>query len=169
MPDYSDRAALESEICRLQQEISRLHLLLDQAGINYEQTSIQEATQDTVLPIPITEAHAKLLYSVFRGRKDVYSKRGLRKDGGSSYFPQCDNFWKYGLCPKREGKKTKYADCPNRRWSQLTQRILMNHLRGDRPDGTDVVGVYPLLPDETCNFLVFDFEISCHGQRKKTT
>ena len=61
MPDYSDRAALESEICRLQQEISRLHLLLDQAGINYEQTSIQEETQDTVLPVPITEAHAKLL------------------------------------------------------------------------------------------------------------
>ncbi len=26
----------------------------------------------------------------------------------------------------------------------------MNHLRGDRPDGTDVIGVYPLLPDEIC-------------------
>ena len=145
MPDYSDRAALENEICRLQQEISRLHLLLDQAGISYEQPPVQEETQDTVLPVPITEAHAKLLYSVFRGRKDVYSKRGLRKDGGPSYFPQCDNFWKYGLCPKREGKKIKCADCLNRRWSQLTQRILMNHLRGDRLDGTDVIGVYPLL------------------------
>lgn len=158
MAEHPDIKAMENEICRLQQEISRLHLLLDQAGISYEQPPVHEETQDTVLPVPITEAHAKLLYSVFRGRKDVYSKRGLRKDGGSSYFPQCDNFWKYGLCPKREGGKTKCADCANRRWSQLTQRILMNHLRGDRPDGTDVIGVYPLLPDETCNFLVFDFD-----------
>ena len=158
MAEHPDIKAMENEICRLQQEISRLHLLLDQAGISYEQPPVHEETQDTVLPVPITEAHAKLLYSVFRGRKDVYSKRALRKDGGSSYFPQCDNFWKYGLCPKREGGKTKCADCANRRWSQLTQRILMNHLRGDRPDGTDVIGVYPLLPDETCNFLVFDFD-----------
>lgn len=158
MAEHPDIKAMENEICRLQQEISRLHLLLDQAGISYEQPPVHEETQDTVLPVPITEAHAKLLYSVFRGRKDVYSKRGLRKDGGSSYFPQCDNFWKYGLCPKREGGKTKCADCANRRWSQLTQRILMNHLRGDRPDGTDVIGVYPLFPDETCNFLVFDFD-----------
>ena len=158
MAEHQDIKAMENEICQLQQEISRLHLLLDQAGISYEQPPVHEENQDTVLPVTITDAHAKLLYSVFRGRKDVYSKRGLRKDGGSSYYPQCDNFWKYGLCPKREGKKTKCADCLNRRWSQLTQRILMNHLRGDRLDGTDVIGVYPLLPDETCNFLVFDFD-----------
>ena len=125
MAEYPDIKAMENEICRLQQEISRLHLLLDQAGISYEQPPVQEGVQDAVLPVPITEAHAKLLYSVFRGRKDVYSKRCLRKDGGSFYYPQCDNFWKYGLCPKREGKKIKCADCPNRRWSQLTQRILM--------------------------------------------
>lgn len=29
---------------------------------------------------------------------------------------------------------------------------------GYRDDGTDVVGVYPLLPDGTCRFLVFDFD-----------
>ena len=108
MLEYYDNKGMENEICRLQQEISRLHLLLDQAGISYEQPHLQEEHQDTVLPVTITEEHAKLLYSVFRGRKDVYSKRGLRKDGGSSYFTQCDNFWKFGLCPKREGKKTKW-------------------------------------------------------------
>ena len=158
MPDQSDKAALENEICRLQQEISRLRLLLDQAGICYELPHVEDEPEDTVAPVPITEEHARLLYSVFKGRRDVYSKRGLRKDGGSSYFTQCDNFWKYGLCPKRDGKKTKCADCPNRRWSQLTVRVLISHLRGDKPDGTDVIGVYPLLPDETCHFLVFDFD-----------
>ncbi|MBR5383226.1 MAG: DEAD/DEAH box helicase family protein, partial [Clostridia bacterium] len=158
MPDHLDRTDLENEICRLQQEISRLRLLLDQAGICYDLPHPEEGTQDTVTPVLITEEHARLLYSVFKARRDVYSKRGLRKDGGSSYYTQCDNFWKYGLCPKRYGGKTKCADCPNRQWSQLTQRILMAHLRGDKPDGTDVIGVYPLLPDETCNFLAFDFD-----------
>lgn len=158
MPDQTDRAALENEICRLRQEIRRLHLLLDEAGICYDLPKMEAEAQDTVAPVPITEEHARLLYSVFKARRDVYSKRGLRKDGGSSYFTQCDNFWKYGLCPKRDGKKTKCAECPSLRWSQLTVRVLMSHLRGDKPDGTDVIGVYPLMPDETCHFLVFDFD-----------
>lgn len=29
---------------------------------------------------------------------------------------------------------------------------------GKKEDGTDVVGIYPMLPDETCCFLVFDFD-----------
>ena len=34
----------------------------------------------------------------------------------------------------------------------------MAHLRGERPDGSDVIGIYPLFPDGTCRFLVFDFD-----------
>lgn len=34
----------------------------------------------------------------------------------------------------------------------------MQHLTGARKDCSDVIGVYPMLPDETCNFLVFDFD-----------
>ena len=79
MLDHSDRTALENEICQLQQEISRLRLLLDQAGICYELPNIEEDPQDTVMTVPITNIHAKILYSVFKGRKDVFSKRGLRK------------------------------------------------------------------------------------------
>ena len=58
MAEHPDIKAMENEICRLQQEISRLHLLLDQAGISYEQPPVQEETQDRVLSVPITEAHA---------------------------------------------------------------------------------------------------------------
>ncbi|MBQ9252073.1 MAG: hypothetical protein IJ188_05510 [Clostridia bacterium] len=57
MAEYPDIKAMENEICRLQQEISRLHLLLDQAGISYEQPSVQEETQDTVLPILLTSSN----------------------------------------------------------------------------------------------------------------
>ena len=149
---------LEDEICRLEQENTRLRLLLDQAGICYEHPVREEDARDTVMPVQITEAHAALLYSVFKGRKDVYSKRGVRKDGGSTYFTQCDNFWKAGICPKQAGLKVKCMECSHRRWTPLSKRALMNHLIGKKPDGSDVIGIYPLLPDETCNFLVFDFD-----------
>ena len=149
---------MEDEICRLEQENTRLRLLLDQAGICYEHPVREEDARDTVMPVQITEAHAALLYSVFKGRKDVYSKRGVRKDGGSTYFTQCDNFWKAGICPKQAGLKVKCMECSHRRWTPLSKRALMNHLIGKKPDGSDVIGIYPLLPDETCNFLVFDFD-----------
>ena len=158
MFNLSEKESLENEICRLQNEISRLHLLLDEAGICYEKPRLIENENDVVTPVSITEGHALQLFSVFKGRKDVYAKRATRKDGGSLYYPQCDNFWKYGLCPRRDGKKIKCTECANRRYSPLTQVALMNHLRGEKPDGTDVIGIYPLLQDETCNFLVFDFD-----------
>ena len=31
-------------------------------------------------------------------------------------------------------------------------------MAGKKPDGSDVIGVYPLFPDGTCRFLVFDFD-----------
>jgi len=34
----------------------------------------------------------------------------------------------------------------------------MEHLTGLNEDCTDVIGLYPMFPDETCNFLVFDFD-----------
>ena len=123
---------LENEICRLQQENSRLRLLLDQAGICYGQTTQKEDVQETVAPVPITEAHATLLYSVFKGRKDVFICRGIRKDGGASYFPQCDNFWKAGICPKQAGLKAKCMECSHRKWTPLTKRALMNHQTGQK-------------------------------------
>lgn len=34
----------------------------------------------------------------------------------------------------------------------------MNHLLGAKEDCSDVIGIYPMLSNETCNFLVFDFD-----------
>ena len=36
--------------------------------------------------------------------------------------------------------------------------MLKRHLEGKAADASDVVGIYPLLPDDTCRFLVFDFD-----------
>lgn len=40
----------------------------------------------------------------------------------------------------------------------MTLQTIRNHLLGFREDGTDVIGIYPLMPDGTCRFIVFDFD-----------
>lgn len=43
-------------------------------------------------------------------------------------------------------------------WTKLDLKKIVSHLVGKKEDGTDVLGVYPLLPDGTCRFIVFDFD-----------
>ena len=57
----------------------------------------------------INDKMAKYFFSMFWGMEDVYAKRG--KKGG--YFPQCDNRWNEGLCPKRRGEKVYCDECEN--------------------------------------------------------
>lgn len=70
----------------------------------------------------------------------------------------CENRWKSELCPKKEGKKAKCAECPNKNWPSLNSTVLMQHMAGKREDCGDVVGVYVMLKDGTCRFIVFDFD-----------
>lgn len=74
------------------------------------------------------------------------------------YYTQCWNFWKDGICPKKTGIKIKCGECKNQNYKTLNGENIINHLKGDREDCSDVIGLYPMFTDETCNFLVFDFD-----------
>jgi hypothetical protein len=101
---------------------------------------------------------------MFWGREDVYAKRA--KNG--NYYPQCNNRWNNALCPKQKGEKATCGnDCTYKDWKKLKPEILLNHLNGYQEEGTDVIGVYPLLPNGTCRFLVFDFDNHEKGAEKK--
>lgn len=80
---------------------------------------------------------------MFWGRTDVYAKRG--KNGG--YFPQCDHRWNDIVCPRQRGEKIRCEDCEHTKWTKLTVGKIVDHLAGYKEDGTDVIGIYPLLPD----------------------
>lgn len=149
-----------SEVKMLQQRISYLENLLKAHNIPFDENVPSAAPKAVSVPANpvISTAHARFFFSLFHGRSDVYSKRAVMKNGKSGYFPVCENLWKYGICPKADHQKVPCAKCPNRSWAPLNQRVLMAHLTGDKPDGSDVVGIYPLLPDDTCRFLVFDFD-----------
>ncbi|MGI6019501.1 MAG: TOTE conflict system archaeo-eukaryotic primase domain-containing protein, partial [Marvinbryantia sp.] len=107
-----------------------------------------------VHPTFITEKMAIRFFSMFWGREDVYARRS--KNGG--YFPQCDNRWNVKLCPKQRGEKIFCDECENKKWTKLDVKKIVGHLLGYKEDGSDVIGIYPLLPDGTCRFIVFDFD-----------
>ena len=106
-----------------------------------------------ILPIPVEKDTANMFLGRFWGRKDVYAKRASK--GG--YFPQCANFWK-AICHKKSDKRFDCEKCEHKRWKPISLEIVMQHMRGRKEDGSDAIGVYPLWTDNTCRFLVFDFD-----------
>ena len=156
---------LQNKIEYLEKENQFLKSLLDNAGISYdiplsvEKQSIFDPDQGArILPKDITAEDANAFFSMFWGRTDVYSKRSIRKSTGEvSYYTQCYNFWKNG-CPRINGSKIKCQECDKRAYKKLEKQQIIAHLKGVAEDATDVIGIYPLLEDETCRFIVFDFD-----------
>jgi hypothetical protein len=87
----------------------------------------------------------------FRGRPDVFPRRWENaRSGRSGYSPACGNEWVHGLCAK---PKTKCSECANQAFLPLDDQAVLGHLVGKH-----TVGVYPLLPDDTCWFVAADFD-----------
>lgn len=157
----------------LQKENKILKEQLKKANISFDENHIfEEKIEDTseydpdqgerIIGKYITEEMANYFFSMFWGRMDVYARRG--KNGG--YFPQCENRWNNRLCPKQRGEKISCENCENTKWSKLTPKKIVEHLVGYKEDGSDVLGIYPLLPDGTCRFIVFDFDNHEKGAEK---
>ena len=110
-----------------------------------------------------TDDKIALFGRLFRGRRDVFPKRWDNpKTGKSGYSPSCRNEWVRGICGK---PKVKCGGCPDQAFIPVTDEVIRGHLQGVEPGKpgrsattTFVVGVYPLLPDETCWFLAADFD-----------
>jgi superfamily II DNA or RNA helicase/very-short-patch-repair endonuclease len=98
-----------------------------------------------------------LFRSLFRGREDVYARRFESwKSGRSGYQPDCANEWVRGVCEK---PRVKCTDCPHQRFRPVTDAAVTWHLQGHDDAGAPfVMGVYPMLRDETCFFLAVDFD-----------
>ena len=103
----------ENEMLRrieeLEKENKYLKSLLNHAGIPYTQISaVQKANtnfvsnqSERIIPIEVNYNNAQKFFSYFWGRMDVFAKRHENKNTGKvGYYPQCNNFWKEGLCPR---------------------------------------------------------------------
>jgi superfamily II DNA or RNA helicase len=107
-----------------------------------------------VFPAPTTPAvKVRLFRALFRGRDDVFPTRFLnRKTGKAGYAPACANKFVRGVC---DLPRIKCSECPNQAFTSVDDRVVLDHLRGRH-----VMGIYPLLEDETCWFLAIDFDKS---------
>ena len=96
------------------------------------------------------EKKINLFKNLFRGREDIFAKRWENKRGISGYSPVCLNEWNSDLCHK---PSVKCSNCKNRKLKPLENEDIIKHLSGKQ-----IIGVYPLLKDNTCHFLVMDFD-----------
>lgn len=97
------------------------------------------------------EEKVKIFMEVFKGRTDLYAKRWTsNKTGKSGYSPVCKNEFSTYKCDKL---RVKCSECPYRELLPLTEDVVFKHLKGEI-----IIGIYPLLPGDLCNFLAIDFD-----------
>ncbi len=92
----------------------------------------------------------QLFNRLFKGRTDVFATRYESKNGKPGYSPACSNEWVPGVCRK---PKIKCSECLVRALIPLSDQDIYDHLSGKH-----VIGLYPLLKDDTCSFLAIDFD-----------
>jgi len=105
----------------------------------------------------ISDELIKVFFTLFRGREDVFAIR-WEKDGKSGYMPAYDLNWEEFSKHKARGGTLK--DFPDKPFARLTEKRIINHLLGK-----EVIGIYPLLPDNSSWFIVADFDESLSSKK----
>jgi hypothetical protein len=146
-------ASEEARLTRLDAERQTLNnQLYDLRG---QLSAIDAATSLGNEPSVLSPAAKIALFrSLFRGREDIYPKLWISKNGDrKGYMPACSNDGNYSLCGKRKFPRVKCSDCNHQAYDPVSDEALRDHLQGKQ-----TIGVYPLLPDDTCRFLAVDFD-----------
>lgn len=150
---------VEKQITHLQQQReaaeTTLEILRKQLGGSDAETRISQEHTDEARVFTTanlsSEEKVALFLRLFRGRDDVYPTLWRnQKTGKKGYSPACANEWIRGVCEK---PRVKCGECPNQAFLSVTTDTVLDHLQG-----RCVIGVYPLLTDETCWFLAADFD-----------
>ena len=164
--ETSDRKNILQEITEVEQRIARLQkqqkeaetklrslrkcLAPDDSGTTHSSAHTVEPPISTATNLT-SEEKITLFLSLFQGREDVYPKFWQnQKTGKKGYSPACTNEWMRGICEK---PRVKCTECPNKAFLPVTTEVILGHLQGRH-----VIGVYPMLKDETCRFLAADFD-----------
>ncbi len=155
-----NRATLIEAITLKEAHLSRLDVerqtLLDGLNELRQQLSAIDVAASPAQETSTLSSTAKitLFRSLFKGREDVYPKLWISKNGDrKGYMPACANDGNYSLCGKRKFPRVKCGDCNRQAYLPVSDEVIREHLQGKQ-----TIGVYPLLPDDTCRFLAVDFD-----------
>ena len=176
---YSDTIkSLQSRIQALEDENRLLKERLEEAGVSYADIVSGDAEGVVELYDPdqgarikkfdVTDKIASDFFMMFcRGRKDLYDLRYTNpKTGKNGYYTQCFNRWDRGChIQKKDGVRCK--DCELRAYKPVTLPLIKAHMNGTDPNGNDVVAIYPMLENNLCQLLVFDFDNHAKGAEQE--
>ena len=176
---YSDTIKLlQARIQALEDENRLLRERLDEAGVSYSDIVSGDAEKVVELYDPdqgarikkfdVTDKIASDFFMMFcRGRKDLYDLRYTNpKTGKNGYYTQCFNRWDRGChIQKKDGVRCK--DCELRAYKPVTLPLIKAHMNGTDPNGNDVVAIYPMLENNLCQLLVFDFDNHAKGAEQE--
>ena len=99
-----------------------------------------------------------LYRELFYDRQDVFAVRWDNdKTGAHGYAPKCKNEWVRNICGKSMKMKGACKKCAYRENQEITNAMIQQHFTGIGRNSL-VMGIYPLLEDETCRFLAIDFD-----------
>src|SRR3989442_586393 len=145
----------EARVARLESELKESQAALESLRAELLAGRLSPPSAPALIPsapVPATSSEKVALFrSMFRGRDDVWPKLWTNvKTGRKGYAPACANEWVRDVCEK---PRIKCGECPNQAFLAVENRVILDHLQGRH-----VVGVYPLLTDETCWFLAADFD-----------
>ena len=90
----------------------------------------------------------KMYRSYFRGRDDIFARYYIK-----SFYIPCYNRNKKDMCYFENGRK-KCSKCHNADFIALSDEIIKKHIK----EKDHLVGLYPLLKDNTCYLLAIDFD-----------
>ena len=164
----AENARLLGIINSLKKENARLRALLPQAVIPQASEEKSAAIPDVkVDKAAIIADRISLFRSLFRGRTDVFAKRWVSKSGQSGYKPVCLFENERGFCTKFAYGTANCRKCTERQNLSLSDEMIFRHLNLKASE-TDVIGLYPILDDNSVYFLCADFDDkTCkHGFKK---
>ncbi len=176
---YSDTIkSLQSRIQALEDENRLLKERLEEAGVSYADivsgdaegaVEVYDPDQSArIKKFDVTDKIASDFFMMFcRGRKDVYDLRYTNpKTGKNGYYTQCFNRWDRGChIQKKDGVRCK--DCELRAYKPITLPLIKAHMNGTDSNGNDVVAIYPMLENNLCQLLVFDFDNHAKGAEQE--
>jgi superfamily II DNA or RNA helicase len=153
---------LDSKRKEIQEKIS--HLALQRKTFTVAENASSQSLARPVSEISSVSQKIGLFRSLFKGREDLYAQRWESiKTGKTGYQPVCKNDWIRGICRK---PVIKCGNCAAREFVPISDSVIHRHLFGfvaadriaRRTRKDFVIGVYPLLQNETCWFLAADFD-----------
>lgn len=175
MQRYSDIIKeLQSKLQALTDENRLLKQRMDEVGVSYADILVDSDDTSTKLYDPdqgkrikkfeVTDKIASNFFMMFcRGRNDVYDLRYTNpKTGKNGYYTQCFNRWDRN-CHIKKKDSIRCKDCELRAYKPLTLSLIKAHMNGTDINGNDVVAIYPMLENNFCQLLVFDFDNHAKG------